>query len=152
MRNNLLIHIALLLLGALCACRAPRHQEEERSRVVHLSLDDVDFFADLIRYRQDYDSLFQHPLMAFLQELHRDAGALSKICAIGVRASHFVTMHGLALNVNTDLKYFTYINPCGFTDRGATSMEALKGRKIDMEQVKRRFIREMERVFEIEIK
>ena len=82
----------------------------------------------------------------------RGVGASSKICAIGVRASHFVTMHGLALNVNTDLKYFTYINPCGFTDRGATSMEALKGRKIDMEQVKRRFVREMERVFEIEIK
>ncbi len=43
-----------------------------------------------------------------------------KICAIGVRASRFVTMHGLALNVNSDLSYFNYINPCGFTDRGVT--------------------------------
>ena len=74
MRNSPIIHIALLLLGALCACHALRHQEEERSREVHLSLDDVDFFADLIRYSQDYDSLFQHPLMAFLQELHREYG------------------------------------------------------------------------------
>ncbi|MDE6262565.1 MAG: hypothetical protein K2M09_04600, partial [Muribaculaceae bacterium] len=48
--------------------------EAGRNRVVHLSLDDVDFFADLIRNRQDYDSLFQHPLMAFLKDLHREYG------------------------------------------------------------------------------
>lgn len=46
-----------------------------------------------------------------------------KICAIGVRSSHFVTMHGFALNVNTDLNYFSYINPCGFVDKGVTSVE-----------------------------
>lgn len=45
-----------------------------------------------------------------------------KICAIGVRCSHFVTMHGLALNVNTDLRYFSYIHPCGFIDKGVTSI------------------------------
>ncbi|HAR37806.1 MAG: lipoyl(octanoyl) transferase [Bacteroidetes bacterium GWD2_45_23] len=54
-----------------------------------------------------------------------------KICAIGVRASRFVTMHGLALNVNSDLSYFNYINPCGFTDRGVTSMQKELGREID---------------------
>ncbi len=59
-----------------------------------------------------------------------------KICAIGVRVSHFVTMHGFALNVNTDLRYFNYINPCGFTTYGATSLEKELGRKIDMEEVK----------------
>ncbi len=79
-------------------------------------------------------------------------GALSKICAIGVKASHFVTMHGLALNVNTDLDYFTYINPCGFTDRGVTSIEALTGGRVDMDTVKKRFVKEMERIFDIEIK
>ena len=47
-----------------------------------------------------------------------------KICAMGVRSSHFVTMHGLALNVNTDLRYFSYIHPCGFIDKGVTSLQA----------------------------
>jgi lipoyl(octanoyl) transferase len=54
-----------------------------------------------------------------------------KICAIGVRASRFVTMHGLALNVNNDLSYFDYINPCGFTDRGVTSMQKELGKEVD---------------------
>ena len=58
-----------------------------------------------------------------------------KICAIGVRASRYVTMHGFALNVATDLRYFTHINPCGFTDRGATSIEKEIGRPVPMEAV-----------------
>ena len=58
-----------------------------------------------------------------------------KICAMGVRSSHFVTMHGLALNVNTDLKYFGYINPCGFTDKGVTSIEKETGTQVPMDEV-----------------
>ncbi len=61
-----------------------------------------------------------------------------KICAIGVRSSHFVTMHGFALNVNTQLEYFNYINPCGFIDKGVTSMEKELGRIVDMEELKDR--------------
>ena len=59
-----------------------------------------------------------------------------KICAIGVRASRFVTMHGFALNINTDLKYFSYINPCGFQDKGVTSVEKELKEKQDFEQAK----------------
>lgn len=62
--------------------------------------------------------------------------ACRKICAIGVRSSRFVTMHGFALNVNTQLEYFNYINPCGFVDKGVTSMEKELGEKINMEQLK----------------
>ncbi|MDR1346504.1 MAG: lipoate--protein ligase, partial [Bacteroidales bacterium] len=59
-----------------------------------------------------------------------------KIAAIGVHASRFVTMHGFALNVNTDLNYFNYVNPCGFTDKGVTSMEKELGQKLNMDELK----------------
>ena len=64
-----------------------------------------------------------------------DPAKARKICAIGVRASRFVTMHGLALNVNTDLSYFNYINPCGFRDRGVTSIQKELGYETDFEEV-----------------
>ena len=71
-----------------------------------------------------------------------------KICAIGVHASHFVTMHGLALNVDTDLRYFSYIHPCGFVDKGVTSMRKELGREVDMEAVKARLCQELAALLE----
>ena len=59
-----------------------------------------------------------------------------KICALGVRCSRWVTMHGFAFNVNTDLSYFNYIVPCGIKDKSVTSMEKELGRKMDMVEVK----------------
>lgn len=59
-----------------------------------------------------------------------------KICAIGVRVSRFVTMHGFALNVNTDMRYFNYINPCGFASFGVTSIQQELGKEISMDEVK----------------
>ncbi len=67
-----------------------------------------------------------------------------KICAMGVRSSHFVTMHGLALNVNTDLRYFSYIHPCGFIDKGVTSIARETGHEISVEEVTERLQRELE--------
>lgn len=65
-----------------------------------------------------------------------DPGNARKICAIGVRSSRFVTMHGFAFNVNTEMDYYNYINPCGFTDRGVTSMEKELNARQDMAVVK----------------
>lgn len=62
-----------------------------------------------------------------------------KICALGVKVSHAVTMHGLALNVNTDLTPFSYINPCGFVDKGVTTMAMELGHTLDFEEVKQCF-------------
>ena len=70
-----------------------------------------------------------------------------KICAIGVRSSRYVTMHGFALNVNTNLNYFSYINPCGFVDKGVTSMEKELDAPVDMEELKVNLRRSIEDMF-----
>lgn len=69
------------------------------------------------------------------------SGNERKICALGVKCSRFCTMHGLALNVNTDLTWFNMINPCGFTDKGVTSLKVETGREIDMEEVKKNLVK-----------
>ena len=69
-----------------------------------------------------------------------------KICAIGVRSSHYVTMHGLALNVNTDLRYFSYIHPCGFIDKGVTSLRQELKHEVPMDEVKQRLECELGRL------
>ncbi len=74
-----------------------------------------------------------------------------KICAIGVRTSRWVSMHGFAFNVNTDLEYFNFINPCGFTDKTVTSMEKELGAKQEMEKVKTALKAKIAGVFGMEI-
>jgi len=70
-----------------------------------------------------------------------------KICAIGVKSSRYVTMHGFALNVNTQLEYFNYINPCGFIDKGVTSVQKELGKEIDFEEAKQIVKKNIEKIF-----
>lgn len=79
------------------------------------------------------------------------AGAPRKICAIGVRSSRYITMHGFALNVTTDLEWFSRINPCGFTDRGVTSIAAETGLQPSIQEVKQLIIRELTTALQCEI-
>ena len=74
-------------------------------------------------------------------------GAARKICAIGVKSSHFVTMHGFALNINTDLTYYSLINPCGFVDKGVTSLAKELGAEQDFELAKSRLLTLFQQAF-----
>ena len=73
-----------------------------------------------------------------------------KICALGIRSSRWVTMHGFALNVNVNLGYFDHIIPCGIKGKSVTSMEAELNRKIDLEQVKQKILTHFKTLFEVE--
>ena len=79
-------------------------------------------------------------------------GRERKICAMGVRCSRWITMHGFAFNVHTDLRYFEHIVPCGIQGKAVTSLEHEFGYAPDMEEVKGHIIREFEHVFSVSIR
>ncbi|WP_118974695.1 lipoyl(octanoyl) transferase LipB [Taibaiella koreensis] len=127
--------------------------------VAYPVLDLEQFFTDLGRYMRT----LEEAIILTLQEygivsgrlpgstgvwLEADTSQARKICAMGVKSSRWITIHGLALNVNTDLQYFNYIVPCGITDKGVTSMERELGRKVDEEEVKRIFAQQFAKAFE----
>ena len=74
-----------------------------------------------------------------------------KICAMGVKSSRWVTMHGLALNVNTDLSYFGHIVPCGIDDKAVTSMQKELGHEVNMDVVRARLTHHLATIFEMEL-
>ncbi len=83
--------------------------------------------------------------------LDAESAAPRKICAIGVRASRYVTMHGFALNVTTDLRWFDRIHPCGFVDRGVTSIARETGSEPSMEEVKELVTKNLSEILNVEI-
>jgi lipoyl(octanoyl) transferase len=74
-----------------------------------------------------------------------------KLVAMGVHLSRWVTSHGFAFNVNSDLRYFEWIVPCGLHGKGVTSLAKLLGRPVEMEEVTERVVEHFEDVFEVEV-
>jgi lipoyl(octanoyl) transferase len=120
-------------------------------------------FTDIHRYLRTLEEAFIGTLEAYGIKAGRIAGLTGvwldwkeplkarKICAFGIRASRWVTMHGFAFNVNTDLSYFENIVPCGITDKGVTSMRKELGSEVDMQKVKDRLRVELANLFDVEM-
>jgi len=75
-----------------------------------------------------------------------------KVCAIGLHITHYVTRHGFALNVNTNLRCFSYINPCGITDKAVTSISKLLGYEITVDEIKQPLVQAFSQVFKFKPK
>ena len=84
-------------------------------------------------------------------DFEEDAPNPRKICALGVKCSRWVTMHGFALNVNTDLSYFSHIVPCGITDKAVTSLAQELGRQVPLVEVEARLLPHLARLFDAEL-
>ncbi len=126
--------------------------------VAYPILDLDNFGMDIIRYMRNLEEVIIHVLKEYDIKGERIEGETGvwidaaspyarKICAMGVRTSKWVTMHGLALNVSTDLKYFDYIIPCGIRNKGVTSMEKELGYVPDINRLKNSIVRNFEEVF-----
>ncbi|MCG8319342.1 MAG: lipoyl(octanoyl) transferase LipB [Cytophagales bacterium] len=126
-------------------------------------LDLDNFFTDIHRYLR----LLEEAVIKTLAEFEVQAGRIEgltgvwtgaddpvsarKICAMGVKASRWVTMHGFAFNINTDLEYFDYIVPCGIKDKDVTSLAAELGNRPDISVVKQKLLRHLADLFEMKL-
>lgn len=131
--------------------------------VVYPIIDLENFFTDIHKYMR----LLEESVIETLAEFNIKAGRINgltgvwidyenankarKICALGVKTSRWVTLHGLAFNVNTDLNYFKYIVPCGIDDKDVTSLKKELGKQQDLEQVKSILKNKLSGLFEMEI-
>ena len=129
-------------------------------QVVGYPILDLDnFFPDIHRYLRSLEEVIILTLADYGLKGERSQGETGvwldvgtskarKICAMGVRASRWVTMHGFALNVNTDLNYFNYIVPCGIADKAVASLQTELGREVPLEEVKQHITRHFLEVFD----
>lgn len=133
-------------------------------QIVGYPILDLDqFFTDIHKYLRLLEEMIIRTLAEYGIEAHRLPGATGvwldpdvphkarKICAMGIRCSRWVTMHGWALNVNTDLNYFNYIVPCGISDKQVTSMEKELGSPVPIGEVKAKLQRHFAELFECQL-
>ncbi|MPS71815.1 MAG: lipoyl(octanoyl) transferase LipB [Chryseobacterium sp.] len=125
-------------------------------------LDLENFYTDIHRYMRDLEEVIIRTIAEYGLKGERSNGETGvwldvgkpyarKICAMGVKASRWVTIHGFALNVNPDMKYFEYIIPCGITDKQVTSLKRELEYEVDIEEVKQKIKKHFADVFECEL-
>ena len=126
-------------------------------------LDLDNFFTDIHKYLRFLEEMVILTLAEYGLKAERSKGETGvwldvgtpfarKICAMGVRASRWVTMHGFALNINSDLGYFDLMIPCGIKDKSVTSLNMELGKStVDLEEVKRKLLNHFEILFEAEV-
>lgn len=125
-------------------------------------LDLENFFTDIHKYLRFLEEVIILTLAEYGLQCERSDGETGvwlgvgtpfarKICAMGVRASRWVTMHGFALNANADLGFFDNIIPCGIKGKAVTSMHAELGKQVDLEEVKEKILKHFQTLFEAEI-
>ena len=133
-------------------------------QIVGYPIFDLDnFFTDIHKYLRFLEEVIILTLAEYGLSAHRSQGETGvwldvgkpnarKICAMGVKASRWVTMHGFALNVNTDLSFFDYIIPCGIKGKSVTSLKKELGKEIPLNDVKVILVKHFEKLFEATIK
>lgn len=126
-------------------------------------LDLEKFYTDIGRYLRELEEVIILTLKEFGISAGRSKGETGvwidpdikgkerKICAMGVRCSRWITMHGFALNVNTDLSFFNFIIPCGIQNKQVTSIKQELGREINVDEVKEKLRLNFSKVFDVEI-
>ena len=130
--------------------------------VIYPILDLENFFTDIHKYLRS----LEEAVILTLKEYNIESGRIKnytgvwidiesdtprKICALGVKTSRWVTMHGLALNVNTDLNFFKNIIPCGINDKEVTSISKEVGQVIKIKDVEKKLLNNLSKVFEFKI-
>jgi lipoyl(octanoyl) transferase len=114
-------------------------------------------YTDIHRYLRELEEVVIRVCADYGIEAGRAEGMTGvwtpqgKICAMGIRCSRWVTMHGFALNVNTDLRWFGHIVPCGIPDKPVASLQSILGRPVDLLEVKARIVGHMAAVFKADI-
>ncbi len=120
-------------------------------------LDLNNYYLDLHRYLRDIEEVIIRTLAGYEVKASRDSDYTGvwvgndKICAIGVKTGRWITMHGFAFNINTDLSFFGRIIPCGIFEKGVTSLKQILGREVELSEVAARVVKEFGEVFGAEM-